>query len=68
MIRLSIDKKKYGDCGDVNCIYVDYKKIVEVMEPGDYIYIDRGLIAVEVIGKQRTHLTTGESGWVKWEG
>ena len=64
MIKLSIDEK-YSECGDANCIYVDYKNIVKVVEPGDLIYIDDGLISVKVTEKGPTHLITGESGWVE---
>ena len=59
MIKLSIDEK-YRECGDENCIYVDYKNIVKVLVTGDIIYVDDGLISLKVTEKGPTHLTTGK--------
>ena len=66
-IELEVGKKlklstveKYKLCGDENCIYVDHKNIVKVVELNDTIYIDDGLISLEVIGKGSKHITTGE--------
>jgi pyruvate kinase len=56
-ITLSIDEK-YQDCGDENIIYVDYKNIVKVLEPGDIIYVDDGLMSLKVSSKNDTSLIT----------
>ena len=58
MLKLSTDKK-HENCGDQDCIYVDYKKIVDTCSIEDLVYIDDGLIALKVIAKDSTHLFTG---------
>ena len=58
-LMVSIDEN-YKHCGDLNTIYVDYKKIVDVCSVGDLIYIDDGNISLKVTGKGSTHLSTGE--------
>ena len=59
MIKLTIDEK-YRDCGDENMIYVDYKNIVNVLDLGDIVFVDDGLISLKVTEKGPTHLTTGK--------
>lgn len=57
-LQLSTDKK-YEDNGDQDCIYVDYKKILDTCSVGDFVYIDDGLISLKVTGKDSTCLFTG---------
>ena len=59
VIKLTIDEK-YRDCGDENMVYVDYKNIVNVLDLGDIVFVDDGLISLKVTEKGPTHLTTGE--------
>ena len=56
---MSIDEK-YQECGDANCIFVDYKNIVKVLSKGDLVFIDDGLISLKVTEIGPTHLSTGE--------
>ena len=73
MIKLTIDEK-YRDCGDENMLYVDYKNIVNLLDLGDIVFVDDGLISLKVTEKGPTHLMTGEGkggemgGGGKWEG
>ena len=59
VIKLTIDEK-YRDCGDENMVYVDYKNIVNVLDLGDIVFVDDGLISLKVTEKGPTHRTTGE--------
>ena len=67
MIKLTIDEK-YRDCGDENMVYVDYKNIVNVLDLGDIVFVDDGLISLKVTEKGPTHLTTGEGKGGKGRG
>ena len=58
IFKLTIDEK-YKEIGDEKCIYVDYKNIVKIMEPGDIVYVDDGLISLKVRENNGTQLTTG---------
>lgn len=58
MITVSTDEK-FKDCGDANCIYVNYKNIVKIMDTGDRIFVDDGLLSLKVKEKGETHLITG---------
>ena len=44
-------------------IYIDYKNIVNVLDLGDIVYVDDGLISLKVTEKGPTHLTTGETSF-----
>ena len=44
-IKLTIDKA-YEDKGTVDCIYVDYTNIVSVIQEGDRIFVDDGLMSL----------------------
>jgi hypothetical protein len=46
--RLSLNDADH-DCGDVTKVWVDYKNMAKVVSKGSLIYIDDGLIALEVI-------------------
>ena len=59
VLKVSIEDK-YKECGDQNTIYVDYKNIVKVLEMGDIVFVDDGLLSLKVTEKCATHLTTGE--------
>ena len=67
VIKLTIDEK-YRDCGDENMIYVDYKNIVNVLDLGDIVFVDDGLISLKVTEKGPTHLTTGKGKGRKGKG
>ena len=60
VFKLSIDEQ-YKESGTDQCIYVDYKNIVKIMNPGDIVYIDDGLISLKVREKNGTTLITGEA-------
>ena len=47
LLKLSTDKKFY-DQGDEKTIYIDYENITKVMKKGGIIYVDDGLISLEV--------------------
>jgi len=44
--------------GDVNCFWVDYKNMPKVVPVGGLIYVDDGLISLEVIEKNEVQLRT----------
>jgi pyruvate kinase len=46
--RLSFNDADHG-CGDVTKVWVDYKNMPKVVSKGSLIYIDDGLIALEVV-------------------
>ena len=58
-ITLSTDEC-YCECGDENTVYVDYKRIVDLLIDAK-IYIDDGLISVKVVKKGVNYLVTGQS-------
>ena len=58
IFKLTIDEQ-YKETGDEKCVYVDYKNIVKIMEPGDTVYMDDGLISLRVRENNGTQLTTG---------
>jgi pyruvate kinase len=47
-ITLSLDDKDFK-IGNVNKIFVDYKNLSKVIEKGDLIYIDDGLISLKAV-------------------
>jgi len=47
---LTIDDTYQEQC-DENCIWVDYKNIVKVVDVGNSVYIDDGLISISVVEK-----------------
>ena len=57
LLKLSTDKKYY-DQGDENTIYVDYENITKVMKEGGIIYVDDGLISLQVGEISSTYLLT----------
>ena len=58
-VKLSTDEK-YQECGDTNCIFVDYKNITKILKKGDFVFIDDGLIKLKVTEIGPTYLNTGE--------
>ena len=60
VLKVSIEDK-FKECGDENTIYVDYTNIVKVLNSGDLVYVDDGLISLKVTEKFPTHLVTGQS-------
>ncbi|KAG6029473.1 Pyruvate kinase [Claviceps citrina] len=41
--------EKYSTCCDTDNMYVDYKNITKVIEPGRVIYVDDGVLAFDVL-------------------
>jgi len=50
-IIVSVNKDHYAECSD-KVIYVDYANIVNIMEVGQLIYIDDGLLSLKVKQKK----------------
>jgi pyruvate kinase len=46
-ITITVDDSKQKEC-DENCIYVDYKRLPEVIKEGNLIFIDDGLLSLKV--------------------
>lgn len=67
IFKLTIDEE-YKEIGDEKCIFVDYKNIVKIMEPGDIVYVDDGLISLKVRENNGTQLTTGTCETVQDQG
>lgn len=44
-IRLTTDKANYENCSD-SLLYLDYMNIVNIMKPGDKVFVDDGLISL----------------------
>ncbi|XP_031332553.1 pyruvate kinase-like isoform X1 [Photinus pyralis] len=62
LIKLTTDKA-YADKGNAQVVYVDYDNIQKVVQPGNHIYIDDGLISVMVTSIQGSFVTcTIENG------
>ncbi|KAF5282106.1 hypothetical protein FQR65_LT14424 [Abscondita terminalis] len=62
VIKLTTDKA-YADKGNAQVVYVDYENIQTVVEPGNHIYIDDGLISLLCTSIQGSFLTcTIENG------
>ena len=57
-IKLSVDQR-WKECGDKSTIYVDYDNIINTLSIGDLVYIDDGLISVQVTEKGVDYLLTG---------
>jgi len=49
-ITVTTDDSRKED-GDVNTLWVDYKNLPKVLQPGGFIYIDDGLISLQVLEK-----------------
>lgn len=56
LIKLTTDMA-YADKGNAQVVYVDYENIQKVVEPGNHIYIDDGLISVMVTSIQGSFVT-----------
>lgn len=56
LIKLTTDQA-YADKGNAQVIYVDYDNIQKVVQPGNHIYIDDGLISVMVTSIQGSFIT-----------
>ena len=57
LLTLTTDKAYY-DQGDEETIYVDYGNITKVMDVGGIIYVDDGLISLQVVEKSDKLLLT----------
>ncbi|XP_078360531.1 pyruvate kinase PKM-like [Oculina patagonica] len=57
LLKLSTDKKFY-DQGDEKTIFIDYENITKVMKEEGIIYIDDGLISLQVVEIGATYLLT----------
>jgi pyruvate kinase len=49
-VTLTTDESRKDD-GDVNMFYVDYKNLPKVVKVGNFVFVDDGLISLEVIEK-----------------
>lgn len=47
MIKITIDESYQDNCSE-EVLWLDYKNITKVVEPGSNIYIDDGLISLQV--------------------
>ena len=56
-MKLTTDKAYY-DQGDENTIFVDYQNITKVMSEGQTIFVDDGLISLQVVEKGGDYLLT----------
>lgn len=56
-LTLSTDKEWF-DKGCATCIYVDYQNLSKVLKIGSFIYVDDGLIKLEVTAIAGTTVTT----------
>lgn len=54
MIKITLDDSHQENCTD-EILWLDYKNITKVVEPGSKVYIDDGLISLQVkeIGKMK---------------
>ncbi|XP_068711635.1 pyruvate kinase PKM-like [Montipora capricornis] len=57
LLKLTTDKAYY-DQGDENTIFVDYQNITKVMSEGQTIFVDDGLISLQVVEKGGDYLLT----------
>ena len=57
LLKLTTDKAYY-DQGDEKTIYIDYENITKVMKEGGIIFVDDGLISLQVVEIGATYLLT----------
>ncbi|KNH06085.1 pyruvate kinase [Perkinsela sp. CCAP 1560/4] len=48
--------KSWKDCGSSECFYIDYSHLPSLMKPGDRIYIDDGLLGLDVVSVEGDRL------------